>query len=68
MEQKVFDFFNLEAKNWFACPKENGIKNEIALNYERLQKISHQKIGESILLCQRQIQLYKELERTREHD
>lgn len=63
MEQKNFDFFNLEAKNWFAIPKKNGIKNEIALNYERLQKISHHKIGESIRLCKRQIELYKELER-----
>lgn len=52
------------SKNWFAIPKKNGIKNEINYNYRQLEKVSKQSITKSLHLCERQVQLYKELQRS----
>lgn len=52
------------SKNWFAIPKKNGIKNEISYNYRQLEKISRQSITKSLQLCKRQVQLYKELQKS----
>ena len=63
-KQQTFKVIMDTSKNWFACPKTNGIKNEIRYNYSQLEKVSKQSITKSLHLCERQVQLYKELQRS----
>lgn len=58
--QLEFDVIMDCSKNWFACPRENGIKNEIAYQHRKLNIESRKCIHKSLQICERLVYLYKE--------
>jgi hypothetical protein len=59
-EQLEFKVIMDTSKNWFACPKINGIDNEFEYNQQQIKKVSNASIWGSISLYERQVYLIKE--------
>jgi hypothetical protein len=62
--QLTFKVIMDTSKNWFACPKQIGIENEIKYNLYQLETVSRKSIFDSVKLCERIVQLDKERQRS----
>lgn len=63
-KQLTFKVIMDTSKNWFACPKVNGIDNEIKYNLYQLEETSRKSIHKSVQLCERIVKLYEERQRS----
>ena len=67
MKEEQLEFTDIMhcSKNWFAMPKENGLRNEINYNEQKIIKSRNSSISYMLSLYDRQVYLLKELQRQR---
>lgn len=67
MKEEQLEFTDIMhcSKNWFAMPRENGLRNEINYNEQKIIKSRNSSISYMLSLYDRQVYLLKELQRQR---
>jgi hypothetical protein len=65
MKQGEFTDIMETSKNWFAMPKENGLRNEFNYNEQKIIKSRNSSISYMLSLYDRQVYLLKQLQRQR---
>ena len=64
-EQLEFADIMNTSKNWFAIPRENGLRNEFNYNEQKIINSRNSSISYMLSLYDRQVYLLKELQRQR---
>lgn len=67
MKEEQLEFTDIMhcSKNWFAMPRENGLRNELIYNEQKISKSRNSSISYMLGLYDRQVYLLKELQRQR---
>ena len=67
MKEEQLEFTDIMhcSKNWFAMPRENGLRNELIYNEQKIIKSRNSSISYMLGLYDRQVYLLKELQRQR---
>lgn len=67
MKEEQLEFIDIMhcSKNWFAMPRENGLRNELIYNEQKIIKSRNSSISYMLGLYDRQVYLLKELQRQR---
>jgi hypothetical protein len=67
MKEEQLEFTDImeTSKNWFAMPKENGLRNEFTYNEQKIINNRNSSISHMLSLYDRQVYLLKQLQRQR---
>lgn len=65
MKQGEFTDIMETSRNWFAMPRENGLRNEINYNEQKIIKSRNSSISYMLGLYDRQVYLLRQLQRQR---
>lgn len=67
MKEEQLEFADImnTSKNWFAIPRENGLRNEFNYNEQKIINSRNSSISYMLSLYDRQVYLLKELQRQR---
>lgn len=67
MKEEQLEFTDImnTSKNWFAMPRENGLRNEFSYNEHKIATNRNSSISHMLSLYDRQVYLLKQLQRQR---